>query len=181
VNKGDNGDTIQTPAVKTRDAPTAVNRDTAAAAELRGERHLLATSARRLHRTPWRVVAGRIVVNAIAVALVELILPGVHLSAAHPVLAYLVTGVILSFINAFLKPAIQFVALPLLLGSMGLVVIVVDVVVFVLLDLLTPVLHSDGLVWDVVAGLLLGLLSYLLDNLAGLTPPIMPDRPEEGR
>jgi hypothetical protein len=131
------------PDVKTSDTPTAVDRDTAAAAEPHGsdrDRHLLSTSARRLHRTLWRVLVGRTVVNGIAVALIELILP-----------------------------------------ALGLVVIVVDVAVFWLLDALTPILHTDGFVWVVVAGLLLALLSYLLDNLAGLTPPIMPDRYEEGR
>jgi putative membrane protein len=170
--------------VKRSARPAAVDRAVAPTVEHRRgdrDRRLLAGAAGRLHRAPWRVLAGRIVVNAIAVALVEVLLPGVRANPVHPVLGYLAVGVLLGLINAFIKPAIQFVALPLLLGSLGLVVILVDIVVFWLLDQLTPFLHTDSPLWVVPAGVLLGLLSYVLDNLAGLTPPIVSDRREEER
>jgi hypothetical protein len=61
---------------------------------------------------------------------------------------------------------------------MGLVVILVDVIVFWLLDRLTPLLKTDSPLWVVLAGVLLGLLVYLLDNLLGLTPPSVSDRQE---
>jgi putative membrane protein len=121
-------------------------------------------------------VAARVVVNGLVVALVVLVLPGVRESTGHPALGYLVLGAILGLINAFVKPLIQFVALPGLLGSMGLVVIVVDILVFWLLESATKILSTDGFLWVVLAGVLLGLLSYVLDNLLGLVPPILSDR-----
>jgi putative membrane protein len=127
------------------------------------------------------VLLGRIVVNGIAVVLVVLLLPGVHASTVHPVVAALVAGALLGLINAFIKPAIEFVVLPLLLGSLGLVIILVNILVFWLLDRLTPFLHTSGPLWDVLAGVLLGLLCYVLDNLTGLTPPIISDRPRAER
>jgi putative membrane protein len=130
----------------------------------------------RLRRAPWRVLAGRVVVNAIAVALVVAVLPGVRESTGHPVFGYLVLGAVFGLLNAFIKPAIEFVALPLLLGSMGLVIVLVEIVVFWLLDDLTPILDTDGPLWVVLAGVLLGLLSYVLENVFGLVPPILPDR-----
>ena len=78
-----------------------------------------ARAARRVRRAPWRVVATRIIVNGLAVAAVVLVLPGVHETTGHPVLGYLLLGAIFGLINAFAKPAIQFVALPMLAGSMG--------------------------------------------------------------
>lgn len=132
----------------------------------------------RLHRAPWRVVVGRVVVNALALALVVLLLPGVHETTGHPVLGYLVLGALFGLLNAFIKPAIEFVALPLLLGSVGLVVIVVDVAMFWVLDSLTSLLTTDGAPWVIGAGVLLGLLSYLFDNVFGLVPPIVPDHRE---
>ncbi len=128
---------------------------------------------------PWRVVAARVVVNGLAVALVVLIMPGVHESTGHPVLGYLLLGAIFGLVNAFVKPAVQFVALPLLAGSMGLVIVVVDIVTFGVLDAVTSVIRTSGAVWVILGGVLLGLLSYLLDNLLGLVPPIVPDEPEE--
>jgi putative membrane protein len=143
------------------------------------DRRLMGGSVVKLRRTPWRVLAGRTIVNGLAVTIVEVVLPGVHQSAEHPVLAFLAVGAILGLVNAFVKPVIQFVALPLLLGSLGLVVILVDIVVFWLVEVLTPFLHVDSLIWVVPAGVLLGLLSYLFDNLAGLTPPILSDQPRD--
>ena len=124
------------------------------------------------------MLVGRIVVNALALAIVVLVLPGVHENTGHPVLGYLVLGALFGLINAFFKPAIEFIALPLLLGSVGLIVIVIDVVMFWMLDSLTSLLYTDGALWVIGAGVLLGLLSYLLDNLLGLVPPIVPDHRE---
>jgi putative membrane protein len=123
------------------------------------------------------------VVNALALALVVLILPGIEDYAAHPLLGYLFLGALFGLLNAFVKPAIQFVALPLLLGSMGLVVVLVDVLVFWLLERLTPLLRTTGPLWArplwvVLAGVLLGLLSGVLDNILGLVPPLLSDQPD---
>ncbi len=133
----------------------------------------------RLHRSPVRVIAARVVVNGVAVALVVLALPWVRVSTSHPVLAYLALGAIFGLITAFVKPAIQFISVPGLLGSLGLVVILIDIITFWLLDVVTPLLRTSGPLGVVTAGVLLGLLSYVLDNLLGLVPPVARDRPEE--
>jgi putative membrane protein len=123
------------------------------------------------------------VVNALALAVVVAILPAIREYAAHPVLGYLFLGAVFGLLNAFLKPAIQFLAFPLLLGSMGLVVVLVDVLVFWLLERLTPLLRTTGPLWArplwvVLAGVLVGLLSGVLDNILGLVPPISADQPD---
>ena len=133
----------------------------------------------KLHRAPWKVVVVRVIANAIAVAITVLIVPGLDENTGHPVLGYLALGALFGVINAFLKPAAQFVALPFLLGSVGLVVIVVDILVFLLLDQLTPLLDATRPIWIVVGGVMLGVVSFLLDNVLGLTPPIVLDRRKE--
>ncbi|HET8978708.1 MAG TPA: phage holin family protein [Solirubrobacteraceae bacterium] len=135
----------------------------------------------RLHRAPLRVIAARIVVNGLAVALVVLVLPGVRENTQHPVLGYLALGAIFGLINAFVKPAMQFVAVPGLLGSLGLVIILIDILTFWLFDLTTRLLNTSGPVAVVAAGVLLGLLSWVLDNLLGLAPPIARDHPQGER
>lgn len=113
-------------------------------------------------------------------ALVVLLLPGVKESMGHPLLGYLALGAIFGLINAFMKPVIQFVALPALLSSLGLVVIVVDVVTFWLLDELTPLLNTSGLLAVLAAGVVLGVLSFVLDNVLGLVPPIRQEPRQRG-
>jgi uncharacterized membrane protein YvlD (DUF360 family) len=77
------------------------------------------------------------------------------------------------------KPLIQFVALPLLLGSLGLVVILIDILLFWILEQLTPLLGSSSFAWVALAGALLGLVTGVLDNVLGLVPPIPADRPDQ--
>lgn len=133
----------------------------------------------RWRRFNVRVALVRVPVNAAAVALTVFVLSGVHVTASRTVIGYLVIGAVFGLLNAFVKPALQYVALPLLLESFGLVVVLVDVLVFWLLDKLFPrILHVDGFWWLLAGGALLGLLSFVLDNLIGLTPPIVDDRPE---
>jgi putative membrane protein len=132
-----------------------------------------------LRGAPWRVLAGRVVVNGLAVALVVLLLPGVWENTGRPVVGYLALGAIVGVINTVVKPLIQFVALPGLLGSMGLVLILVQVLTFWLLEELTPLLEARGLWAVVAAGVVLGLSSYVLDNVLGLMPPILREHEQE--
>jgi putative membrane protein len=132
------------------------------------------------HRRPWRVLAVGVVVDAIAVAITVAIFPGIHENTGHPALGYLLLGLLFGVINALMKPALQFVALPFLLQSLGVIVIAIDIVVFALLDALTPHLLTADSVWAILAaGIVLGFLSFALHNLLGLTPPIVQDRPKE--
>lgn len=129
---------------------------------------------------PIKVLVARVVVNGLALALTVLLLPGVEENTDHPVLGYLALGALFGLVNAFLKPAMQFLALPFLFGSIGLVVIIVDTFVFWLLDELTPTLLSvDGFGWVILGGVTLGILSFLLDNIFGLAPPILSDHPAD--
>ena len=133
----------------------------------------------KLHRVPWKVVVLRVIANAIAVAITVLVVPGLDESTGYPVLGYLALGAIFGLINAFLKPAGQFIALPFLLSSSGLPVLLVDIVVFFVLDEITTLLDATRMIWIVVGGVLLGVVSFVLDNVLGLTPPIVLDRRPE--
>ena len=134
----------------------------------------------RIRHRPWKVVAASVLVDALAVFITVLVLPGVSVDARHPVTGYLVLAALFGLLNAIVKPLLQFLALPFLLQSLGAVVIIVDIVVFALLDALTPhLLKTEGFLWIAAAGLLLGVISFALENLLGLTPPILTDHPSQ--
>ena len=125
-----------------------------------------------------RVALVRIPLNGLAVALTVAVLPKVDVTANRAVIGYLVVGAVFGVLNAFVKPVLQYLALPLLLESFGLVVILVDMLIFWLLDLFFPhSIHVQGFWGYLTGGVLLGLISFALDNLLGLTPPIVNDRP----
>jgi putative membrane protein len=136
--------------------------------------------ARRRLVTNWRVTALRVPSNALALAFTAWVLSGIHITTQRPLLGYLVLGAVFGLLNAFIKPALQYLTLPLLLESFGLVVVIVDVLVFWLFEVIFPhVVKVDGFWWLLAGGALLGLVSFLFDTLLGLTPPIVDDRPSE--
>lgn len=125
----------------------------------------------------WKVTAARVPLNALALAVTVLVLPGVTVETSRPLLGYLALAAIFGVLNAFVKPVFQLVALPFLLESFGLVIVLIDAVVFWLLDVLAPrLLQADGVLITIAAGALVGFLSFVLDQLLGLTPPIVDDR-----
>ena len=139
--------------------------------------------ARRLPRLPewgtanrlsWRVTLVQFLANAIVLGLVIGLLPGFELHARHPFIAILWLAVVLGVLTALARPLLEFVLLPYLLQSLGLVVIVIDAALLALLGL-TSTLEIDGF-WALVAGAVLaGVLGFVLDGLLGLTPPVVDD------
>jgi putative membrane protein len=123
-----------------------------------------------------RVALVQTLTNAAALAITVQILPGVDVHSRYPVLALLLIAVVFGLLNAFVKPVIHLVALPLLLGSLGLVLVVVDALILWLLDLVFPSLFSvDGIGRLFAAAVVVGLLSFLFDGALGLAPPIVDD------
>ena len=121
-----------------------------------------------------RLALLRVPLNGFALSVAVLILPGVHVQTSRPVLGYLALGAIFGLLNAVVKPLLQLVALPFLFSSFGLVLLIVDGVVFGLLSL-TRMLGVDHL-WSLfVGGAVVGLLGFVLENVLGLTEPIVPE------
>lgn len=137
----------------------------------------MADTARR-HAANWRVAALRVPSNALALGFTAWVLSGIHITTGRPLLGYVLLGAVFGLLNAFVKPVLQYLTLPLLLESFGLVVVIVDVVVFWLFDLIFPqVVKVDGFGWLLAGGSLVGLLSFLFDTVLGLTPPVLDDQP----
>jgi hypothetical protein len=74
------------------------------------------------------------------------------------------------------KPFLQFLLLPLIFASYGLVIVLVNTLMLILLAILFPDFFAvENLLWAFVAGALIGILGTFLENLFGLVPPIVPD------
>jgi ubiquinone biosynthesis protein len=113
--------------------------------------------------------------NAVVIGLVIGLLPGFELHTSHVVLAVLWLAVVFGVLSALVRPALEFVFLPYLLQSLGLVVVVIDAVLLALLAL-TSVLSVDGIGALIAGAVVAGAAGFLLDGLLGLTPPVVDDR-----
>ena len=85
-----------------------------------------------------------------------------------------VLGAVFGLLNAFVKPIIQFLTLSLLFVTYGLVIIFINTLMLLILEFLfTDILLIENIWWAIAGGFLIGLLGIFLENLLGLTPPIV--------
>jgi putative membrane protein len=117
----------------------------------------------------------RILINAIVLAITVLVIPFIRF-VDPSLLSILFMAAILGVLNALVKPFLQFLLLPLIFASYGLVIVLVNALMLLLLASLFPGFFSvENLLWAFVAGALIGILGTLLENLFGLIPPIVLD------
>jgi ubiquinone biosynthesis protein len=127
-----------------------------------------------VYRFNWRVTLVQFVANAITVGVLILVLPGFELHAGHEFVAILWLAALFGILSALLRPALEFLLLPYLLQSLGLVVVLIYVVLLALLGL-TRTLEIKGF-WALVLGAFLaGAIGFFLDSVLGLTPPVFDD------
>jgi putative membrane protein len=122
----------------------------------------------------WRFLLVRILVNAIALAITAAVTPKIYF-VDKSVWSWLLMAFMLGVLNALLKPVLQFLTLRFIFVTYGLVVVLVNSLLLWLLSLIFPNRFAvENLLWALLGGLVLGLLSSFLESLLGLTMPIVP-------
>lgn len=125
----------------------------------------------------WRMLLLRVVVNALALLITVALTPRIYF-INRSLGMWLLLAVMLGVLNALIKPIVQFLTLRFIFATYGLVVALINGVLLLLLEFLFPEHFAvDGLVfWPLVGGLVLGIASAVLENLLGLTPPIVSEK-----
>ena len=72
----------------------------------------------------------RVLATALAVLLASYLIPGIEVSSDPPLVAALIFALILGVLNAFLRPILLLLTLPLNLLTLGLFTLVVNAIVF---------------------------------------------------
>jgi putative membrane protein len=98
-------------------------------------------------------------IATLAVIITAYILPGVKLSGFF---AALVTALILGLINAFIKPILILLTLPLNILTLGLFTFVINALLIMLTSAIVPGFHVDGFWWALLFSLLLSVVYYAL-------------------
>jgi uncharacterized membrane protein YvlD (DUF360 family) len=122
-----------------------------------------------------------ILVNAIALSLTVLLLPDIYF-INFSIASVLIVTLVLGLLNALVRPVLQFLTFRMLFGSFGLIIVVINAFILYLVARIVPNRFSvDSLFWAFVGGLLIGIFSNFLENLFGITLPILPDEAKELR
>ncbi len=129
----------------------------------------------------WCMLLMRFLVNALALLVTGLLTPTMKLVDAT-FLNWFLLAVLLGLFNAVVKPVIQFATLRFIFATYGLVVVLINAAVLLLISWAFPSLFQIGnLFWALVAGALIGVVSAFLENLFGLTPPVLSEKYPELR
>ncbi|WP_422115525.1 phage holin family protein [Brachybacterium sp. UNK5269] len=120
---------------------------------------------------------GSVIVTGLALWVTALILPGMHLgensaSLLTQVLTIGAIALVLSLINAIIRPVLSFLALPLTCLTLGLFQLVINTLMLLLASwvsgLLGLTLQFDSFWWALGAGLIIGLLSAIVAGVTGV-------------
>ena len=77
----------------------------------------------------------------------------------------LIFSIVLALLNIFIKPIITLLTLPLTIITLGLFLLVINVIIILLADKFVSGIKIDGFLWAFIFGLLLTLVSTLVNKL----------------
>lgn len=98
--------------------------------------------------------------NGLAIVITAYLLPGVRLSGFG---AALIAALVLGLINAFLKPVLLLLTLPLNILTLGLLTFVINALLIMLTSAIVSGFSVDGFWWALLFSLVLSIVSYLLN------------------
>lgn len=131
----------------------------------------------------WRMILMRLVINGLTLILVAALVPDIYF-VDRTLLSVVLMAAMLGILNAFVKPIVQFLTLPFIFATYGFVVVLINTVILILLALIFEERFYVGrLIWAIVGGLVMGIVSSFLESLLGLNLPIVPEAvlPESSR
>jgi putative membrane protein len=100
--------------------------------------------------------------TGVAVLAASYILPGVHVE--HYGYALLV-ALVLSIVNLIVKPILIIFTIPLTFFTLGLFLLVINALMIMLTDSLTPGFSVDGFWWALAFSLILSILNSMFSDL----------------
>ncbi len=104
----------------------------------------------------------RLLINAIAVLICAYFIPGVFVDGF---VSAIWVAIALAILNTFLKPILMLISFPINLITFGLFTIVVNTVIILIADYLVPGLTIETFWLAVLFGIVLTIVSGILDNL----------------
>ena len=77
----------------------------------------------------------------------------------------IIFSLVLALLNAFVKPVVIILTLPLTIITLGLFLLVINVIMILLADKFVSGIKIDGFLWAFIFGLLLSVISAILQRL----------------
>lgn len=108
-----------------------------------------------------------LVINALALYVTDFLFLGISFDNWQ---SLLVSAIVVGIVNSFIRPVVQFLALPLSILTFGIFALVVNAAMLLLAAMIVPGFHVDGF-WTAFWGaIVLSLTSTFLSSLAKPKP-----------
>jgi putative membrane protein len=105
----------------------------------------------------------KVLVTALAVFVADYFLEGVHIS--DDIKTVVIVALVLALLNAFLKPILVLLTIPITIITLGLFLLVINILIVMLADYLVGGFSVDGWLNALFFSLIVSLVSYILDAI----------------
>lgn len=106
----------------------------------------------------------QLIVSALAVIIVSMVLPGVHVDNAFTAL---IVAAVLAFLNSIVKPVLVILTIPITVFTLGIFLLVINAGMILLAAKIVEGFHVDGFWVALLFSLLLSLVSSVFNALSG--------------
>lgn len=104
-----------------------------------------------------------LLLSALAVIISAYVLPGVTVDGFFTAI---VVAILLSVVNTFIKPLIVLLTLPINIMTLGLFSLIINALMVMLVTAIVPGFKVDGILWAIVFGIVLSVVSTGIYTLA---------------
>ena len=103
-------------------------------------------------------------IYAVAIMITAYILPGVSIAGF---VSALILAVVLGAINAFIKPVVVILTLPINILTLGLFTLVINALLIMLASMVVPGFGVDGFWWAMLFAIVLSMVTWVLSRFDG--------------
>ncbi len=108
-----------------------------------------------------RFILRLLITAAVAYGLSLILTPHIHIDSFVTAIIF---SLVLAFLNAIVKPILIILTLPITIITLGIILLVINVLMVILAGKLVSGIHIDGFLWAFIFGILLSLISSSLAN-----------------
>ena len=108
-----------------------------------------------------RFILRLLITAAVAYGLSLILSPHIRIDSFVTAIIF---SLVLAFLNAIVKPILVILTLPITIITLGIFLLVINVLMIILAGKLVSGIHIDGFLWAFIFGILLSLISSSLSN-----------------
>jgi putative membrane protein len=105
----------------------------------------------------------RILISAVAVYIASLFIPGISVIGGAG--TYLIVAIVLGFLNAFIKPILTILTIPITIVTLGLFLLVLNVLMVYLTSYLVSGFHVNGFIAALLFSIVVSIVTSLIDAI----------------